>query len=209
LSAYKLPHRKGELQKMLEFVTNENFGRSVRCAERAAGGFFGGKVKIILVIAAVVFSGGINSAFGRRSVRPSAFTHSVLPFEFVEQVVTEPIDLEAVRLEDELREAEGAPYRFAIAHPVVITPETAGTWEELDGEMLLWRLQVTSPEAVSINLGFSRYRMPVGGRLFVYSVDHNEVLGAYTEEDNEEHGQLWTPVIHSDDVVVEVTVPAS
>jgi hypothetical protein len=170
--------------------------------------FFRREKAIFLLVWVVVFCGAADIAFGRRGGQPSAFTHSVLPFEFVEQVVTEEIDLEAVRAEDEQREAEGEPYRFAIGHQVSITPDTAGTWEELDGE-ILWRLQVTSPGALTLNLGFSRYRMPAGGRLFIYTVDHNEVLGAYSEQDNEEHGQLWTPVIHSDDIVVEVTVPSS
>jgi hypothetical protein len=51
--------------------------------------------------------------------------------------------------------------------------------------------------------------MPPNASLFIYSADHNEVLGAFTEKDNEQHGQLWTPLIHSDDIVVELTIPTS
>jgi hypothetical protein len=44
--------------------------------------------------------------------------------------------------------------------------------------------------------------------MFIYATDEGHVLGPFTEDDNKKHGQLWTPVIHSDDIVVEVTVPA-
>jgi hypothetical protein len=133
----------------------------------------------------------------------------VQPFEYVEQVVPEPIDLAVVRLEDERREQEGAPYRFAIPNRVGITPDTNGTWEHLDDETLLWRLQITSPEALSLNLGFTRYFMPPDGSLFIYAANHTEVLDPFTDEDNERHGQLWTPLLHSDDIVMELTIPAS
>ncbi|KPJ65562.1 MAG: hypothetical protein AMJ43_10495, partial [Coxiella sp. DG_40] len=84
--------------------------------------FFKRERVIFLLVWVIVFCWGADTTFGRRGGQPSAFTHSVLPFEFVEQVVTEEIDLEAVRAEDEQREAEGLPYRFAIGHQVSITP---------------------------------------------------------------------------------------
>jgi len=84
-----------------------------------------------------------------------------------------------------------------------------GTWEDVDEESRLWRLHLTAPGAVSINLGFSRYYMPPGGSMFIYTTDEGHVLGPFTEDDNKKHGQLWTPVIHSHDIIVEVTVPAS
>ena len=123
--------------------------------------------------------------------------------------MTERLDREAVRLEDEERERRGGPYRFAMPRKVLITPQTDGTWEDIDEETRLWRLHVTAPNAVSINLGFGRYYMPRGGKMFIYASDESHVLGPFTEDDNKKHGQLWTPLIHSDDIVVEVTIGAS
>jgi hypothetical protein len=96
-----------------------------------------------------------------------------------------------------------------VSRKVLITPQTDGTWEDIDDQIRLWRLHVTAPNAVSINLGFGRYYMPRGGKMFIYASDEGHVLGPFTEDDNKKHGQLWTPVIHGDDIVVEVTVPAS
>jgi hypothetical protein len=172
---------------------------------------------LLLLHSANVWAGSAGERQVRKSARsrlransqPTALTHLVQAVDFVEKVEAEPIDLQAVQLEDQQREQQGAPYRFAIPRAVKIIPETAGTWEMIDEENVLWRLRITSPGAVSLNLGFTRYHMPAGGSLFIYAADYGEVIGPFTEDDNEEHGQLWTPVIHSDDIVVELTVPVS
>jgi len=96
-----------------------------------------------------------------------------------------------------------------VPNPVLMTPSTAGTWEALDGQTQLWRLRITCPGAESINLGFTRYFMPAGGQLILYSVDGVENTRAFTSIDNFDHGQLWTPVVLSDDIVVELTIPES
>ena len=50
--------------------------------------------------------------------------------------------------------------------------------------------------------------MPSEGELFVYAADGSGLRGPFTAADNATHGELWTPLLRSDDIVVEVTVPA-
>ncbi|HVP13820.1 MAG TPA: Ig-like domain-containing protein [Phycisphaerae bacterium] len=140
---------------------------------------------------------------------PTAFIRTVQPLSAVEQVQMPPIDLEAVRAEDIARDAEGMPPRYAIPHEVYMTPGTNGTWEELDASTMLWRLRILSPGATSINLGFTRYFMPPGGQLIVYATDGSFIIRAFTANDNADHGQLWTPVCMSDDIMVELTIPTA
>ena len=202
---------KTRLEKALSSITGDrnpcqSMGSLVQPFARLS---FQCRTRPILLIALLFLGVVAGASCGGPRRQPTAFTRVVQPFEIVEQVVPEPIDLAAVRLEDERREQDGAPYRFAIPNRVRITPGTNGTWEHLDDETLLWRLQITSPEALSLNLGFTRYFMPPNSSLFIYAADHTEVLGAFTEDDNERHGQLWTPLLHSDDIVVELTIPTS
>ena len=173
------------------------------------GGPFRQRISLCFLIAAGSFCAAGGSALGRWRPRPTASKHPVASLERVKHIVTERLDREAVRLEDEERERRGGPYRFAVSRKVLITPWTDGTWEDIDDETRLWRLHVTAPKALSINLGFGRYYMPRGGKMFIYATDESHVLGPFTEDDNKKHGQLWTPLIHSDDIVVEVTIPAS
>ena len=191
---------------MLRSISNYNESLCSRLGYviRTCVSVFFRKKALLLSISALFVSGSVNPIHAHQ---PVAFTHKVQPIELVERVVPEPIDLQSIRLEDELREQEGGPYRFAIPRTVLITPDVNGMWEEIDNETWLWRIHITSPRASSISLGFTHYLMPSGGKLFIYSVDGKEVLGPYTERDNALHEQLWTPLIHSDDVMVELTIP--
>jgi hypothetical protein len=51
--------------------------------------------------------------------------------------------------------------------------------------------------------------MPAGGRLFVFAPDGSRTVGPYTAADNADHGELWTPVVFGDEVVIELTLPAA
>ena len=46
--------------------------------------------------------------------------------------------------------------------------------------------------------------MPSGGTLVMYTPDFKNILGPFTPADNEEHEELWTPVVDGDDLIVEV-----
>ena len=101
------------------------------------------------------------------------------------------------------------PVRFASPFRARASPGSHGEWRAApDGGARVWRLRVVSEGAVSLNLGFTRYRMPPGGRLFVYAPGFGEVLGPYTEADNESHGELWTPILPGGEVVIVASVPA-
>jgi hypothetical protein len=140
---------------------------------------------------------------------PTAWSRTVQGIDAVDRVTTPAPDMAAVNAEDDLRASEGEPPRFAVPNSVLIAPSTAGTWEALDGQTQLWRLRITCPGAESINLGFTRYYMPPGGQLIIYSVDGAERTRAFTSIDNFDHGQLWTPVVLSNDIVIELTIPES
>ncbi len=120
----------------------------------------------------------------------------------------EAVDLQAVAIEDAEQAEAGRPPRFAIPREVFITPDTDGAWVTTRRGAMVWRLRVTSPGATSLNLGFTRYHMPEGGTLQVYASDRSHIVRPFTADDNAEHGELWTPIIPADEVVVAVIIPA-
>ncbi len=142
---------------------------------------------------------------GAETRAPASALEGLAPLGAVPILETPPVNAVASRSVD----GPGEPYRFAEPFAVEVTPATHGLWEATsDGRTAVWRLRVRSAGAVSINLGFTRYRMPPGGRLRVHTPDGEDVVGPYTEADNKSHGQLWTPVVPGDDAVIEVTAPA-
>lgn len=149
------------------------------------------------------------TAQDRPSPKPSAMTHSLQPLDQIAKTRIDKLDLKKVAEEDAQRDEEALAPRYAIPHEVRITPETHGTWERLDRETMVWRLRITSEDAVSINLGFTRYLMPEGGQLFLYNADQSYVIRPFTAADNAPHGQLWTPPVPTGDIIVELTIPAA
>ncbi len=135
-------------------------------------------------------------------------TSAQLPAQNAAPVLAIPaLDLAAIRAEDAQREIEGLPPRFAIPHEAMIRPSTDGVWEDVGADTRVWRLRISAPGALSLNLGFTAYYMPAGGELRLYAVDGTYALPPYTSADNAQHGQLWTAVVLSDDILVEVRIP--
>ncbi len=117
-------------------------------------------------------------------------------------------DLIALAQEDARREEDGLPYRFAASREVSLTPGNSGTWENLSGGRRLWRLRIGCPEVLSLNLGFTDYRLPSGATLLVYSADKTGSVLHFDADDNRSSGQLWTPVLLTTELVIELEVDA-
>jgi len=164
-------------------------------------GFFAGILPVAWVIAVSVMTGPAQ-----------AVAADVQPISSVQEFSTAPVDFAAARIEDQEREQMGLAPRFALTEHVNITPETDGTWEAQDSRFDLWRLRLTSPGALSLNLGFTDYRLPKGARLTIRPTDAEgpadpRGVRTFTERDNEAHGELWTPVVLGDDIVIELVIP--
>ncbi len=117
------------------------------------------------------------------------------------------VDLALTRATDERRAARGAVPHYAVAREVRLTPWSHGRWRPGRRQQAHWRLRLVASGALSLNLAFRRYQMPEGGRLTVSSADGRTVIGPFTAGDNEEHGELWTPPIPADELVLDLSLP--
>lgn len=139
---------------------------------------------------------------------PTAAGHTVLDVNRLESVLPAKLDLARLGEEDAMRDRLGMPPRFAIPEKVSITPANHGTWEDLGDGKMLWRLRILGREGTtSLNLGFTRFKLTPGSRLLLYSTDGTQIGTPFTAAHNEKHGELWTPVILTNDLIVELTVP--
>lgn len=124
-----------------------------------------------------------------------------------DEVVLARIDPGAVRADDERRAARGMVPHYAVAHDARITPWNRGLWATAPNNRVRWRLAIASPGALSLNLAFGRYHMPEGGRLTVSSADGRYRIGPFTARDNGSHGELWTPPLPTDELILELRLP--
>ncbi len=148
-------------------------------------------------------------AHGQGGATGKPVRQELRPLDEVATIDLAPFDLAALLKEDVERRELGLPPRFALPIERHLTPHDSGTWENLDADTLVWRLRVRSPGALSLNLGFGQYRMTPGGSLHLYSADRTHLVQPFTQADNEAHGELWTPIVQTHDLVVEVVVPVT
>ncbi|HUN82707.1 MAG TPA: proprotein convertase P-domain-containing protein [Phycisphaerae bacterium] len=119
------------------------------------------------------------------------------------------LDRAALQIEDDQRVVQDLPPRYAIPHPVSITPENGGTWDTSDAQTRVWQQRISSPGAVSINIGFTRFELPPGAELRLYSVDGQSSIRPFNDGDNNVNHQLWTPPVGGDDMIVELRLPTT
>jgi lysyl endopeptidase len=126
-------------------------------------------------------------------------------------VVGQQLDLARIAQEDASR-GRGEPQRFAIPERVAYNTASSGNWENLGNGNLIWRLRVVGGhDTTSLNLGFSRFKLSPNAKLEIYGADGRKATTTrpFTAADNEDHGELWTPVIPTNDLIVQLTVPAA
>ncbi len=131
----------------------------------------------------------------------------ITPAQELPQYVLPELDNKALYQAEMARRGPGIAPKFAENIEVDISPATHGIWETASNGNLVWRIRLYSQHARSLNLGFSKYIMPPGGSLILYEATNKIILGPFTPADNEDHEQLWTPIVEGDDLVVEVQLP--
>lgn len=100
------------------------------------------------------------------------------------------------------------PFRFAKPVSVSLNTENSGRWIE-DGNYLIWQLVLVSEGAKSLNLIFNHFNVPEGARLFLFSPDRTDVIGAFTSKNNKVSGVLATSPVIGDHLVVQYEEPKS
>jgi len=148
-----------------------------------------------------------TAALAIKTDPPRSQAISVAPLISV-PVTDIPAVAAAQRLAEDAASTTPGPLRYAVPNAVLLTPSTDGTWETLANGGRLWRHRVHVPDATDINFGFTRYWLPEGAELYVYSESHDYSRGPYTAADNKpQHHQLWTPMLPGDQAVVELYLP--
>ena len=100
---------------------------------------------------------------------------------------------------------------FGYVHNVSYNLTNSGTCYNLSNGDKLWKLNITCPEAKAVYFIYDKFWLPEGGKLFVYSKDKKQTLGAFTSKNNKgdrEHLRGFaTGVVNGGDVVLEYYQP--
>ncbi len=164
----------------------------------------------ILVVSAVLLP--VAPASAAAGDLPAVLDFRLEPLSTVPLLRAEPIAAQALAAADAFGDRPDSPYRFAVPQQVAATCADDGRWEDPTPLHRVWRLRVVAPGALSVNFGFADFDLPPGGRLSIYPADlrgpdDERGVRVFHSGDQDMLGQLWTPVVLADDVIIEVTVP--
>lgn len=97
--------------------------------------------------------------------------------------------------------------RFGYEHEMDLDVHSSGSWFTTPKGDHIWRLELKSVGALSLNIIFDKFNLPEGSRLDFYAKDHTSFVGSYTAANNNEQKMLGTELIMSDHGVLELLVP--
>jgi len=164
-------------------------------------------VGVIGVALLLMLQAAALAADSRRPV--SVGEPRLLPLDRVERWHAPAVDVPALLAEDDDNRGRlGVPVRIGFPMQTDLSPSDSGTWEDLLDGSRVWRLQVGSPGAIWVVLGFDLFQLQPGAELWVYPPDGSDVHGPFTHVDIRRHGELWFPPIAGDSLVVELHWPA-
>lgn len=168
--------------------------------------------KLLFVLVAAVAAAGAMSAGAQARIgsAPASFSTAGAGVPSIDLAVMAAVDEARYLREDEDRVKAGldGPYRFAAPLATRLTTATDGTWSQLPDGGRIWRCEVISVGARTLNFGFTTFRLPAGATVHLYPAGSRDYLGPYTRDDATPDGQFWTPVVRGDDAVIELFVPA-
>lgn len=119
-------------------------------------------------------------------------------------------DYEALQKEDLQDALSGAakPYRVA-AYALTDIDLNKGTWTYLNDGSKIWQVSIAVPDAKAIAVFYDKFNLPEGVQLFLTNKAGNQILGAYTSENNSEYGNFVNEEVIGDVVNLEMNIAAN
>jgi hypothetical protein len=124
------------------------------------------------------------------------------------------IELPSFNVQEDMRKSSAnkcsnrlKPFHFAKTFDVNYHIHNSGVWDTLDNGNKVWYIGFTSTGAYSLNMIFNKYKLPKGGKVYIYNPDKTTVLGGFTHQNNKKSGILPISPIPGDSVIIEYHVP--
>ncbi len=158
----------------------------------------------ILVITLLLLSTGLSAQISEGGL-PFGFeldlSTSVYPL-----VQVEAPDAGVYLNEDDYFSGEPEPYRIGLGTDVDINLSRDGSWTETDNRRFL-SLGIKAEKAKAMILYYRHFSIPEGGRLYLYSKDRSQLIGAFTSRNNPSGGYFATEIIYGEELVLEYDAP--
>jgi hypothetical protein len=167
------------------------------------------KVYLVIIICCVYCGNAIFAQVSQGGI-PLFLEQSLLrSFSGIEWIEMPPFNLDSVRQIDELnRQNMRQSLQFAHKFYTCIEKGKQGTSRVLADGTKVWQVGVSSKNAYSINLLFTKFHVPEGGKLFIYNADHSHVIGAFDHRNNSPGQILPVRPVAGDALIIEYSESA-
>ncbi len=163
---------------------------------------------LIIIILLFVINPFTNRALAQLSKGGTPLSFDLELKEIYQEISVNPPAPDELWGSEQYQDKISLPHPFARIIPLELSPGNAGTWTYLPGGGRVWRLKISAQYALATGLYFTKFYLPEGSRLFLYTTDRKQILGAYTSLNNRNNGLFATELTRGDEVVIEMDLPA-
>ncbi len=163
------------------------------------------RIKLI-VLGLLLFTLGINA----QVTHSEPVSWGMQEKKSIVPMLMKSFDLAKIKAEDAKNDSDKSrPWRFGYELKVNLGLKNSGVWDELPNGDRIWRINIISKDAKTLNFIFDTYKIPRGATMHLYNSDKSDLLGAYTNIFNRPDQMLGTWMVEGDNVWIEYFEPAS
>ncbi|MDR0427446.1 MAG: T9SS type A sorting domain-containing protein [Dysgonamonadaceae bacterium] len=170
----------------------------------------GNRIKIILSLLLFFFPSGLSAQVSYGG-KPLFSTDIMYPDNFKFKSSSRLfIDMPSFDLDSIKRNHQSFQRGYFFAHKfhTHIERSVDGIETILDDGTKVWRVGIKSDGAYSINLLFTEFEIPHGGKLFIYNINQSHIIGAFDYRNNSPEKILPVRPVAGDAIIVEYSEPA-
>lgn len=164
--------------------------------------------KLIVILSGLCLTTMLSFAQNEPAKLPYSFGQKNISMN-VDNMRMPAVDREALLKEDEQHTEKSELIRTGVGFSVASTLHNSGRTDITPDGGKLWRIQYTSEGAFRTYLVFDHFNIPDEAQLFIYSPDHEQVYGPYTNEEVKYSSRFETDDIIGDELVLEYYEPAN
>jgi PKD repeat protein len=161
--------------------------------------------KTLFLIFCLLFSG--LTIFAQVSENGIPYSFSIPQLKntvAVPKYIPENLNISKLLEEDKMNPS---PFRYAVFEDITIDIKGSGKSDEIPGLGTIWRYRIETNNAISIQLVFKKFIIPVNAKLFLYNDSHSDIAGAFTSKNIQQDSTLVLADFIGNHLIIEYFEP--
>ena len=161
----------------------------------------------VLAVVALFLTGYTAKAQMSYGGEPYSFKNTIS--QMVPTIEIEALDAEALFAQDAANPGKDHPMRIGVTKEVNYSMGNSGRMDMLPDGSRVWRIAFHMEDATFTSMNFSKFNIPDGAELYLYTPDREYVIGKFINKNQMEDGTFYPQEMPGEDIVVEYYEPAN